>query len=115
MTNTKQDNQPENFPAPDGLSDRSAAIWHTVVPSRARSPERLLLVETALFALDRAAEARVAIANDGIMATTKRSGVAHLNPAVKVERESAALFAKIWGQLAMQFNTSIDGRMDFKS
>jgi len=45
-------------PPPEGLSERSCALWASVVPSRAVSAARLAMVEEALRFLDRADEAR---------------------------------------------------------
>ncbi len=100
----------DDYPAPPHLSDRAAALWSAVVPARARSPERLALLCVALEAFDRADAAREAIAVEGMTTETKRSGVTHLHPLLRVEKESRALFAKIWSQMNLQFNPSLDSR-----
>lgn len=96
---------------PEHLSARSQALWAAVVPSRARSAERLALLGVALEALDRADQARDAVAADGMVKVTPRSGMARLHPLLKVERESRQLFARIWSLLNLQWNQQVDGRM----
>lgn len=81
------------------------------MPSRASSPERLLLVATALESLDRAEQARLEIERTGLTSTTKTTGAVHLHPLLRVERESRQLFSKIWGQLSLHWNNRIDGRI----
>jgi phage terminase small subunit len=97
-------------PAPPHLSERSAALWRAVVPSRAKSAERQALVITALDALDLADECRARVRAEGLTATTKTTGAVHIHPLMKVEKEQRSLFAKIWGQLNFQWNQTIDGR-----
>lgn len=101
----------EKFPPPAHLSPRSQGLWRELVPSRAKSAGRVALVQTALEALDRADAARAVLEVEGMVTTTKRSGVAHLHPLLKVERESRQLFARIWhGQLYFHFDSQLDGR-----
>ncbi len=97
-------------PAPSHLSERSAALWRAVVPSRAKSAERQALVIAALDALDLADECRARVRAEGLTATTKTTGAVHVHPLMKVEKEQRSLFAKIWGQLNFQWNQTIDGR-----
>ncbi len=87
---------------PEGLSERALALWHDVVPRRGISKERLCLLTEALRALDRAESARRLVDEQGLTTTTGRSGVTHVHPAVKVERESRQQFAKIWVDLGLQ-------------
>ena len=49
------------------------------------------------------------IAREGMMTKTVRSGVTHVHPAVKVEREARAQFAKIWIELGLRWDARIDG------
>ncbi len=107
-------NQREDPPVPEvpsHLSERSAALWRAVVPSRAKSAERQALVIAALDALDLADECRARVRAEGLTATTKTTGAVHVHPLMKVEKEQRSLFAKIWGQLNFQWNHSIDGRL----
>ena len=103
----------EDLPIPEvpsHLSERSAALWRAVVPSRAKSAERQALVIVALDALDLADECRVRVRAEGLTATTKTTGTVHVHPLMKVEKEQRSLFAKVWGQLNFQWNQTIDGR-----
>jgi phage terminase small subunit len=95
---------------PEHLSPRSQSLWCDVVPSRCRSPERLALLVVALESLDRAEEAKAAVAVDGMTKVTPRSGAIHVHPLLRVERESRQMFSKIWGQLSLHWNQQIDGR-----
>ena len=110
---SKSELTPEPSPPPEHLSDRSKRIWGDVVPRRCRSPERIVLLQAALEALDRAEEARVAIQTAGMTTTTKRSGAVHVHPLVRVERESRQQFAAIWDRLGLQFCGDIDGRTNW--
>ncbi len=98
-------------PVPDppaGLSERSLALWHAVVPDRARSAGRLALVEEALRSLDRADAARLAVAVEGMTSTTESTGAVHVYPLVKVERENRAAFMRAWMELGFAFQVDVD-------
>ena len=82
---------------PVGLSGESKILWKEITQSRARTPERLALLHQALIALDRANQAAALVEKEGMVLVTKRTGVAHSNPALKIERENRALFVRIWG------------------
>ena len=94
---------------PPHLSERGCEIWTAVVPRRARSPERRLLIQTALEALDRADHARAQIDADGLTFVTKKTGAVHVHPLLKVEKDGRALFARIWGQLGLSHYWNVDG------
>jgi len=91
----------ERVPAPGDLSEQAKALWGAVMPSRVKAPERVALLEQALRAYDRANGAGRGIAAAGLTTTTKTTGAVHIHPLVKVERESRALFAKLWAQLGL--------------
>ena len=99
-----------NLDAPPHLSERSKTLWHSVVPSRAKSAERQALVIAALDALDLADECRERVRAEGLTTVTKTTGAVHVHPLMKVEKEQRSLFVKIWGQLNFQWNHTIDGR-----
>lgn len=88
-----------NHQPPSHLSDRAAALWRDVVPRRAKSPGKVVIVQSALEALDRADAARVAVEVAGMTTTTKTTGAVHVHPLVKVEREARGQFTKLWGEL----------------
>lgn len=85
--------------APEHLTERSKALWRELGPTRVCEPEKRVLFAAALEALDRADQARREVEQRGLLLTTQRSGVAHANPAAKIERESREQFAKIWRAL----------------
>jgi phage terminase small subunit len=94
---------------PEHLSDRAKALWRSVVPRRAKSPERLAMVQTALEALDRADGARLAIAEQGLTTVTKTTGTIHLNPLAGLEREARAQFLSAWTALHFSWDSVLDG------
>ena len=94
---------------PDHLSEKSKALWASLVPRRAKSPERLALLTVALESLDRADAARELLAEEGMVATTATTKAVHLHPAAKLERESRAIFARIWKQLGLSWDYELDG------
>lgn len=95
---------------PAYLSQHSQGLWRNLVPSRAKSIGRRQLLTVALEALDRAEEARLILARDGLTATTKTTGAVHVHPLVKVERESRQLFLRAWADLGLGFDSRVDGR-----
>ena len=94
---------------PSHLSEDAQAIWRGVI-HRAQSPGRRVFVLQALEAWDRADQARRQIASEGLTTTTKSTGVVHVHPLVKVERDNRALFARLWKKLAFHFDPQVDGR-----
>ena len=99
----------DDFKPPKHLSPRAAALWASVVPSRAKSPGRLALIQAALEALDLADAARLAVAEHGMVSVTKTTGAVHVHPLVKVERDARAQFTSIWLALKLSWDQSIDG------
>ena len=102
--------RPPESAVPDGLSEKSARLWRAIVPDRARSAGRVALVEQALRALDRADEAAALVASEGLITETKTTGAIHMNPVLRVERESRQLFARIFGMLHLEWSSEVDGR-----
>lgn len=99
---TKKQNQP--IQAPNHLSPRAKTLWGELVPRRARSPERLALLQTALEALDRADQAKEQLDREGLTWTTKSSGAVHVHPLLKVEKDARGAFAQIWNRLGLFFD-----------
>lgn len=85
-------------PPPTHLSTRATELWQAVVPSRAQSPERVAVVQTALEALDRA-DAAAVIEREGMLVAGGKTPHAH--PLLKVEKDNRQLFAKLWRQLGL--------------
>ena len=92
---------------PADLSERAVELWREVVGTRAKSKERIALVQEALEALTRADQARESIAVDGLVIDTGKD-MKRLNPAVRIEKDSSAQFARIWGQLNFAVNWKVD-------
>lgn len=94
---------------PAGLSEKAKALWNDVVPRRCRSPERLALLAVALQSLDRADAAATVIGCEGMLTKTETTGVVHVHPLLKIERDARQLFARIWGSLALEWDFHLDG------
>lgn len=93
-------------PPPDGLTERSQALWRNVVAKHARSPGKLALLEQALRSLDRADEAAAAVRRDGMTATTEKTGAVHIHPLLKAEREFRAQFIAAWSRMGLAHDAS---------
>jgi hypothetical protein len=108
----KRDTRPAAYPPPpEGLSAATAAIWTTLGPSRVKSPERRVLFELGLRALDRVTAAQATITRDGETLKNSDTGVKYAHPATRVEKD--ALFAVIacWRALSLTWNQAIDGQI----
>jgi P27 family predicted phage terminase small subunit len=94
---------------PVHLSLRAQALWRQLVPRRAKSPERLTLLQAALEALDRADRAREAIEREGLTVRTETTGAMHIHPLVRVEEKSRQAFGRIWRDLGLTWAQEVDG------
>lgn len=101
-----------NYKAPAELSEQSKAIWRGVVPRRAKAAERLLLIKTALQALDRANEVSAEIETQGLTIENPSSGAIRANPLIKLEKELRQQFAGLWNNLNLDFDYVIDGNQN---
>jgi len=97
------------YKAPKELSEMSKAVWRGVVPRRAKTVERMLLVKTALLALDRAQEVTAEIKKEGLTIENPSSGAKRANPLIKLEKELRAQFATIWDGMNLDWDGVIDG------
>src|SRR5688572_29989542 len=88
---------------PEHLTERTRHLWRTLGPANARSIERRTLFQAALEALDRAVQAREAVAAEGMTTTTETTGAVHLHPLLKVEREARQQFARLWDMLNLKW------------
>ena len=95
--------------APEHLSERATAIWGLVVPSRARSAGRLVLLGFALEALDRADQCRQVIEAEGLLTKTLTTGTLHRHPLLDMESRSRGEFLKAWRALSLEWSQE-DGR-----
>ena len=91
---------------PSHLSAESKAIWRELVPTRAKNRERRELLTIALEARDRVADARRAVAKEGLTQTTKKTGAIHVHPMLKVERDARAQFLAAWIKLRFDVEES---------
>lgn len=90
--------------APDGLSDRSAALWEAVVADFVLSAVELALLHEGCIALDRAAQAAAVIDAEGV--TVKdRCGSPKSHPACDVEARNGSIVAAIIRQLGVSATT----------
>ena len=102
-------NRNKQYPTPpEHLSERSKSLWKELVGNRINSSGRITMFQEALEALDLADLAREARIKEGLITVTKRSGVSHINPLLKIERENRQLFAKIWTSLNLYWDKIID-------
>ena len=101
------------YPAPAGLSSRSQALWSAVVPAQAISAGRRALVEEALRSLDRADEMREAVDHDGALTTNATTGMVHVHPCCKIEREARQAFSRLWTTMHLEWSTREDGNIRY--
>ena len=93
----------KDIPTPAHLSERSKKLWQSIVPRRAKSLERQILLQTALEALDRSDEAREELKNQGLIEKKKNGILKHEKPLLKIERENRQFFLKCWKQLDLHW------------
>jgi phage terminase small subunit len=108
MSKTESEMQ---VPPPDHLSERSKDLWSRLLP-RCKSLGRKTMLAEALAALDRLNEIRVALEKEGLTTKNEKTGMVHVNPLLKAEKDARTLFSRLWGQLSFQWCMSIDGRSD---
>lgn len=97
------------YKPPEELSETAKAIWRGVVPRRAKTAERMLLVKTALQTLDRANEVTGEIKKLGLTIENPSTGAIRANPLLKLEKELRGQFASIWDKMALDWDAVIDG------
>ena len=95
---------------PPYLGPPATRLWQKLVLERARSQERLALLEIALSALDRADQAREIVAREGLVVTSERSGLSRLHPAIRIETAARAEFLKCGRILGFESNDVEDDR-----
>ena len=87
---------------PEHLSERSKAIWREIVPRQAKSPERRVLVQTALELLDRLDSVRAELdAAGSCTVKTLTTNTVHQHPLVKLECDLRSQFTALWFKLQL--------------
>lgn len=84
--------------APAHLSAAMRTWWRTAKSTYELEPHHVLLLTAACEAHDRAAAAAAVISKEGVT-VPDRYGVAKVHPAVSVERDARAAFARLVRQL----------------
>jgi phage terminase small subunit len=97
-------------PAPPHLSDTARRWWHAVVNEYALEPHHLHLLRLAAEALDRAEEARAALAANGTT-YTDRFNAPRLRPEVSIERDSRLSFARLCRELELDTEAAVSTRV----
>jgi P27 family predicted phage terminase small subunit len=93
---------PETKPtAPAHLRADTAKWWLEVVREYELEPHHVKLLTLAAEALDRAAQAREAIAKDGAYIPGRYEGTVRAHPAIVVERDSRLAFARLVRELGL--------------
>jgi hypothetical protein len=82
------------------LSPRAKALWTQTTTSFTLEATEVELLRLALEALDRAEQARVILAEEGLT-SRGRYGQALVHPAVAIERDSRIAAARLFKQLAL--------------
>jgi P27 family predicted phage terminase small subunit len=90
----------DTIAAPAHLSARTQSLWAEYAkPEKGNSWTALF--QTALESLDRSDQARALIDKEGLTVTTARSGVAHIHPATRIEKDARMQFCTAWRQLGL--------------
>lgn len=84
---------------PAHLSPEAADWWRAVLRDYDLGPHHLHLLKLACEALDRAAQARQALADHGGLVFTDERGVIRAHPCVAHERDSRIAFARLVREL----------------
>ena len=85
---------------PEGLSRTAAQFFRQVQTDYALDPHDSVLLRLACECLTRMEEARAAVEKDGAY-FTNREGIPRPHPALAVERDSRAAFARLVNQLGL--------------
>ena len=97
-----EETEKKEWPEPaEHLSERSKGLWRELVGTRVKGTSRIVSFGIALEYLDLAEQARQKRLKDGLVAKTKRTGVPHLNPVLRVEQQAMQSFVKLWERLGL--------------
>ena len=98
MTTNSTDDETILPEPPDDMTGRSQTLWRAVVFPGCGAG-RLEAIHSALLALDRADEAAAILKRDGLTTTNKATGVVHIHPAQRIEKDARTLFHRVWKEL----------------
>lgn len=97
-----RDNEPDDLPEPPGhLHPEDADVWRRVTEEFVFGTEGLVLLEAALTARGRARQAREDIEENGIAFVNQDTGVEHVRPAVRIEKDALREFRLAWNALKL--------------
>jgi hypothetical protein len=99
------------FAPPAELSEFSKRVWSLLVPARARSTSRLLLLRRALLAHDEAERCDEVLRRDGLLSKALGGKMAHLHPLAKHRDEQRKAFDAAWAKLSLE-HTHLDQVID---
>jgi hypothetical protein len=80
------------------LSEKSKEIFEHHI-GKMKTPAREALFLKGLEALDLSDKAANVLEDEGMLITSKRSGMSRANPAISIRKEATAEFLKIWKAL----------------
>src|SRR5262245_10078625 len=102
---TAKDLLPPPAPEPPvDLSASSQALWKSLMGRQRRwSAGRLELLTQALRARDRLQQIEETLRAEGLVSVTKKTGMTHVNPLMKLEVELRRQLSSIWQVLGLQW------------
>jgi len=86
-------------PPPPDLEERFQNLWMEHI--HRMNPGKMITFEACLYALQRAEQARRMVDRQGLTLTTKKSGMRHINPLLRVEKENRDMGLKLWRMLGL--------------
>src|SRR5690606_12109438 len=95
--------------APSHLRPATADWWRSVHKDYVLEQHHVRLLTLAAEAWDRCAEAREAVAKDGLTVSTKDGGL-KAHPAIGIERDCRLAFARLIRELDLDLDAPGDGR-----
>jgi hypothetical protein len=111
---SKKSQPPQEEPSspllpPAGLSPLALEIWEDETATRTRSRGRLALLGQCLRAFDEANRFAALLKNEPPVTVSKRTGMHHISPLVKAEKECRMVFAQLAKILGLEWDPDQDG------
>lgn len=91
---TNRGNGARDFRPPKGLTGRARALWVYLVPGQIETPGRLELLRVALEALSEYDVASEAVRREGRIVSSRRSGLSHPHPLIRVCEKNRRIFLR---------------------